>query len=150
MADPELQYIAKDELKTVRKKNGLLVMGTQEAEDISESPISSTIVQQTATMIFCPNPKADRKAYVEGMKLTQTEFDIIRTGMPEGSNRYLIKQGHSSVVVELDLSDPAFADSLAVLSGTTANVELVDNIIARVGAKPEAWLPIFYDLRKGS
>jgi hypothetical protein len=86
-------------------------MGTQEAEDISESPISSTIVQQTATMIFCPNPKADRKAYVEGMKLTQTEFDIIRTGMPEGSNRYLIKQGHSSVVVELDLSDPAFADS---------------------------------------
>lgn len=150
LEDPELLYIAKDELKTIRKKNGLLVMGTQEAEDVVKSPISSTIIQQTATMIFCPNPKADRTAYVDGMKLTNTEFEIVRSGMPPGSNRYLIKQGHSSVVVELDLSSPVFADALAVLSGTKANVKLLDDIIERVGPNPEVWLPIFSNLRQGA
>ncbi|ODV41534.1 hypothetical protein AWV79_35830 [Cupriavidus sp. UYMMa02A] len=150
LQDPELLYIAKDELKTIRKKDGLLVMGTQEAEDIVNSPISSSIIQQTATMIFCPNPKADRAAYITGLKLTETEFEIVRTGMPAGSNRYLIKQGHSSVVVEVDLSNPAFADALSILSGTKANVLLLESIMAEVGTDPNVWLPIFYERRRGS
>jgi type IV secretory pathway VirB4 component len=146
--DPELMYIAKDELKTIRKKNGLLVMGTQEAEDAVGSAISSTIVQQTATMILCPNPKGDRKAYVEGLKLTETEFQIVRSGMPVGSHRYLVKQGHSSVVVELDLSPQAFANSLAILSGTKENVSLYESISAEIGSTdPDKWLPVFYERR---
>lgn len=149
LQDPELEYIAKDELKTIRKKNGLLVMGTQEAEDVANSAIASTIIQGTATMIFCPNPKADRKAYIEGMKLTEAEFNIVRSGMPVGSNRYLVKQGHSSVVIEVDLSNPDFSDELSILSGTTENVKLLRSIMAEVGPNPDHWLPIFYERRRG-
>jgi type IV secretory pathway VirB4 component len=149
--DPELTYIAKDELKTIRKKNGLLVMGTQEAEDVVKSTIGSTIIQQTATMILCPNPKGDRKAYMDGLKLTETEYQIVRTGMPPGSNRYLIKQGHSSVVVELDLSATAFADALSILSGTKENVHLYEAIAAELGtADPDRWLPVFYERRSAT
>lgn len=151
LQDEELSYIAKDELKTIRKKNGLLGMGTQEAEDIVNSKISSTIIQQTATMILCPNPKGDRAAYVDGLKLTETEFQIVVSGMPVGSNRYLIKQGHSSVVVELDLSSPAFADSLSILSGTQENVRLYESIVAELGTtNPDVWLPVFYERRNAA
>jgi type IV secretion system protein VirB4 len=149
LADPEMEYIAKDELKTIRKKGGLLVMGTQEAEDVVNSTIASTIIQATATMILCPNPKADRKAYIDGLKLTEAEFLLVRQGMMPGSNRYLIKQGASSVVVELDLGDPSFANELSILSGTAANIGVYDELVAQLGTKnPDKWLPIFYERRK--
>lgn len=151
LQDEELSYIAKDELKTIRKKNGLLGMGTQEAEDVVNSAISSTIIQQTATMILCPNPKGDRKAYVDGLKLTETEFQIVVSGMPVGSNRYLVKQGHSSVVVELDLSAPSFSDALSILSGTKENVRLYESIVAELGTtNPDVWLPVFYQRRNAA
>lgn len=51
----------------------------------------------------------------------------------------MLKQGHNSVVAELDLN--GFDDELAILSGRTANVELLDAIRAEVGDNVENWLP---------
>ncbi len=48
----------KDWLKTLRKLNGMVVFATQSVEDATNSDISETLIQQTATHIFLPNPKA--------------------------------------------------------------------------------------------
>jgi type IV secretion system protein VirB4 len=56
-----------------------------------------------------------------------------------------VKQGHDSVVVELDLS--GLDDALAVLSGRAETTAVVDEIIAEVGSDPAVWLPLFHKRR---
>ena len=147
LADKAFEDFVQNKLKTIRKQNGILVTGTQSPSDTLKSPIAKTIIEQSPTQIFMPNPKADYDDYVEGFKLTQREFEIIRT-LPEGSRRFLVKQGSASVVAELNLK--GFDDELAVLSGTTANVAIVEQAIADAGSDPAAWLPVFHQRRKAA
>lgn len=60
---------AKDKLKTIRKQNGLGIFMTQEPADALDSKIGKTIVQQTATQILLPNPKADENDYINYYQL---------------------------------------------------------------------------------
>ena len=43
----------------IRKQNGIIGFGTQSAADIVRSSSASTLIEQTATNVFFPNPKAD-------------------------------------------------------------------------------------------
>jgi len=53
-----------------------------------------------------------------------------------------VKQGHQSVVCELDLK--GFDSELAVISGRRAAVELMTRLIERHGPEPSNWLPHFH------
>ena len=112
--DPAFQDLAQNKLVTIRKQDGFLVMFTQSPKQVLKSPIAYAIIGQTATKIFLPNPEADYDDYVNGFKLTQREFEIVKE-LGEKSRRFLIKQGQNSVVAELNLR--GFDDELAVLSG---------------------------------
>ncbi|WP_185929144.1 hypothetical protein, partial [Mesorhizobium sp. M7A.T.Ca.US.000.02.2.1] len=59
-----------------------------------------------------------------------------------------VKQGKQSAICELNLA--GLEDVISVLSGTTATVELLNQIRAELGAdtKPADWLPVFHDRRK--
>ncbi|MDZ4053246.1 MAG: VirB4 family type IV secretion/conjugal transfer ATPase [Phenylobacterium sp.] len=141
LADPYFEDLAKNKQKTIRKQNGIFVFATQEPGDALESPIAKTLVQQCATFIFLPNPKADEDDYREGFKVTKAEFELIKS-LGESSRRFVIKQGDAAAVAELNLG--GFDDELLVLSGTPDNAELVESIIAEVGDDPAVWLPIFF------
>ena len=130
---------------TIRKQNGLGVFATQMPSSLLNSKIASSLVQQVATEIYLPNPKADYEEYTKGFKVTDAEFEII-INMGEESHMFLIKQGHNSMIGHLDLN--GFDDELAILSGSIDNNELVDEIIKEVGDTPEAWLPVFHERRK--
>ena len=91
-----------------------------------------------------PNPAADRDDYVDGFKLTEREFEIIKE-LGEKSRRMLIKQGENSVVAELNLR--GFNDELAVLSGNTATSMLVERLVKEKGEAPENWLTEFHKIR---
>ena len=135
----------KELLKTVRKSNWFLVTATQSPHDALGSGISHTIIEQTATQIFLPNPKANKEDYVDGWKLSEKEYETVRD-LPEHSHCFLIKQGHKAVLAKLDLN--GFDDELAILSGTTENIALLDAIRKRVGDDPSVWLPVFFDERR--
>ena len=77
--------------------------------------------------------------------------------MGEESRMFLVKQGHQSMIGCFDLSDVkdadgntviGFGDELAILSGSSDNVELLDEILAEVGDDPEVWVPVFHQRRK--
>ena len=142
MSDHYIEDLAKNKQKTIRKQNGIFVFATQEPSDALESPIAKTLVQQCATYIFLPNPSADYEDYSQGFKLTDAEFDLIKS-LGEDSRRFLIKQGGNSAIAQLNLH--GFDDELLVLSGIPDNAELVEEIIAEVGEDPAVWLPIFYN-----
>jgi type IV secretion system protein VirB4 len=128
----------KDWEKTIRKRNGLVGFVTQSAEDALKSKISSAIVEQAATQIFMANPKGQAADYVGGFGLTPHEFDLVRT-FPDSEHCFLIKHGRDSVVARLSLAGEG--DLLTILSGRERTVRILDEIRARTGDAPSAWMP---------
>jgi type IV secretion system protein VirB4 len=144
--DEAFRDLAQNKLVTIRKQDGFLVMFTQSPKQVLKSPIAYAIIGQTATKIFLPNPEADFDDYVNGFKLTQREFEIVKE-LGEKSRRFLIKQGQNSVIAELNLR--GFEDELAVLSGNTATSLLAEKLVKEHGEDPAIWLPEFHRIRKG-
>ena len=140
-----------DVLKTGRKRGEFMILVTQSPEEAVNSPIFPAIVQQTPTKILLPNPDAEYKNEQGGgysrIGLTQKEFIQLQR-LALDSRTFLIKQGHQSSFGVLDLY--GFDDEISVLSGTTKNVELLDEILTNFEKQPisDVWLPIFYEARR--
>lgn len=147
LADESFRSLAVDGLKTYRKMNGMMVFGTQSPADVLKSKISHTILEQCHTKIFMPNPHGSEEDYVKGFGLSQEEFRLVSKELSAESRRFLVKQGHNSVVCELSLD--GMGDELAVLSGRAETVELLDAIRAIHGDDYAVWGPIFHTERKG-
>jgi type IV secretion system protein VirB4 len=137
----------KDWEKTIRKRNGIVGFCTQSAADALESRIASAIVEQSATQIFLPNPKARGVDYIDGFGLTPHEFDLVRS-LPDTSHCFLIKQADHSVVARLDLT--GLEAQLKVLAGAERAVRRLDQARAEVGDDPRDWLPLYLAEPQGS
>jgi type IV secretion system protein VirB4 len=129
----------KDWLKTLRKLNGMVVFATQSVEDAVGSSISDTLIQQTATQIFLPNPKAT-DPYRKAFMLSEREFNLLKNTDP-ATRYFLVKQNKDVVVARIDLA--GMGDLISVLSGRAETVGLLDQIRAEVGNDVNVWLPIF-------
>src|SRR3546814_736729 len=64
------------------------------------------------------------------------------------SRKFLVKQGHDSVVVELDLT--GLDDELSVLSGRAETTPIAVQAAAEFGPDPANWLPVFHQRRRPS
>ncbi len=139
--DAAFERFAKDGPKTWRKLNGVMCLATQSAGDVLGSNISRTIIEQTPTKIFFPNTDASADEYIGGLGLTEREFKLIKEELEPGSRQFLVKQGHHSVVCQLDLK--GFTGELAVISGRASSVERLHDLLREVGSDPARWLPLF-------
>jgi len=142
--DPVFTYRIKDWMKTIRKQNGILGFATQSVRDALNSDVGDTIIEQSPTQVFLPNNKASEDDYCKGFGLTHHELKLIREMSPE-SRCFLIKHGSDSVIARLDLS--GMNDFIAVLSGRTESVNLMDKIISETSPNPEDWLGLFIQRR---
>ena len=151
-----LKEFARNKQKTIRKQNGLGIFATQSPEDALRSDIAAALVEQTATLILLPNPQADRRDYIDGLKLTEAEFQLL-TRLDERSRCFLVKQGHVSALCRLDLQ--GLDDALAVLSANTGNIQLLQQVLEQLAPgdthgqqalPPQQWLPLFHDARHAS
>jgi type IV secretion system protein VirB4 len=140
LQDPTFANYIVDKMKTIRKLNGIVGFGTQSAADIAKAPQSHTLIEQSATNIHFPNPRADQESYVARFGLTAKEFAFIRETPPE-KRTFLIKHGNDSVIARLDLS--AMPDLVKVLSGRKETVEECVALRAQYGDDPQDWLPHF-------
>lgn len=129
-----------DKMKTIRKLNGIVGFGTQSAADIAKAKASHTLIEQSATNIHFPNPRADEESYIKRFGLTFKEFNFIKNTPPE-KRTFLIKHGNDSVIARLDLS--TMPDLVKVLSGRKETVEECAALRERLGDSPENWLPTF-------
>lgn len=144
LEDPAFERFAKDGPKTWRKLNAVMCLATQSPADVLASPISRTILEQTPTKIFFPNPDAPASDYQDGLHLGARETQLIREGIEPGSRRFLVKQGRLSVVAELDLK--GLDAELAVISGRAETLAIVNRLIAATGPDPAHWLAHFHRL----
>ena len=139
--DPVFEQFAKDGPKTWRKLNGVMVLATQSASDVLESRISRTIIEQTPTKIFFPNPSAAGEEFLEGFALSEREFTLIRDELQPGARVFLVKQGTQSVVCRLDLS--GLEAQIQVLSARASGLRRLEQLLRERGPEPQAWLEAF-------
>jgi type IV secretion system protein VirB4 len=141
LADPAFENFAKDGPKTWRKLNAVMVLATQSASDVLESPISRTILEQTSTKVLFPNSEASERDYRDGLGLTERELALIKEQLEPGSRVFLVKQGHHSLGCRLDLK--GFDAELAVISGRASQLRRLEQLMAEHGQQPASWLPVF-------
>lgn len=134
--DPVFAARIRDWMKTLRKRNAIVGFGTQSARDALDSSVSAAIIEQAATQIFMPNPRATAADYCEGFGLTEQELSLVQT-LPQHARCFLVKRANASVVARLDLS--SMPDMLIALSGRESSVRLLDELRRRHGDHPSAW-----------
>lgn len=140
LKDPIFSDFIVDKMKTIRKLNGIIGFGTQSAADIARSPASHTLIEQSATNIQFPNPRADEESYIDRFGLTAKEFSFIRNTPPE-RRTFLIKHGNDSVIARLDLG--GMPDLIKVLSGRKESIEECARLREQHGEDPAGWLSKF-------
>lgn len=140
LEDPAFETFAKDGPKTWRKLNGVMVLATQSASDVLRSPISRTIVEQTPTKIFFPNIEAMEDEYTRGFGLSHREFALIRQIDP-ASRRFLVRQGHHSVLCNLDLQ--GCVPELRVMASRRSDVDQMRTLMEQFGSRPQDWVRHF-------
>ncbi|MER9651061.1 VirB4 family type IV secretion/conjugal transfer ATPase [Mesorhizobium sp. M0199] len=140
LSDETFSNFIVDKMKTIRKLNGIVGFGTQSAADIAKAKASHTIIEQAATNIHFPNPRADDESYIKRFGLTVKEFNFIKNTPPE-KRTFLIKHGNDSVIARLDLS--SMPELVKVLSGNKKTIEECAALREKYGDEPENWLAEF-------
>ena len=144
LRDPVFKDFAYNRLKTIRKLNGMLVVGTQSPAEIIRDEIAPAVIEQCGTQILAANPGADREHYVDGMKFEPEVFDVVKNLDPQARQYVVVKnqfrRGDTrrfAARVTLDLS--GIGRYTRVMSGSADNLEIF-NSIYQEGMQPYEWL----------
>lgn len=140
LGDPYFTDWVDNEFKVIRKKNGILVAATQSPAHALKSKIACSIMEQTPTKILLANEYANKAEYVDGLKLTEAEWDVF-SGITKESRMMLVKHGgEGGESAQCTMPLHRSPDVLTILSGTTSNVNLVDAMVDRKGKLPANWI----------
>ena len=119
----------KNKFKTIRKQNGFLRLATQSVEDFLRLPIAKTLIEQSSTKIFLPNPLAKEDDYVKGLNLSKEEYEIIKAFIPT-NRQFLVKRQDEKVIATLDLSSVG-KENLMILSTGASYIDTIDKIFSQ-------------------
>lgn len=126
-------------LRTVRKKNGALVLATQSLSEINNSAIRDLILESCPTKIFLPNPEAlnpaTRKQY-ESVGLTDRQIELIATAVRKRDYYFVSPLGQR--MFSLDLGPLAL--SIVGVNGKKKRHRVDELINEHGGYWLEAWL----------
>lgn len=96
-------------LRTIRKKNGFIVLATQNLEELARSDAFATIVDNIPTRIFLPNINvvAHEELYKGRFQLTSAQMEIIKSATAKRD--YLINKPDHSRLVQISIPDQILA-----------------------------------------
>lgn len=138
----------KNKFKTIRKQNGFLRLATQSVEDFLKLPIAKTLIEQSATKIFLPNPLAKADDYINGLNLSEDEYQIIRDFQPV-KRQFLIKRQDESVIATLDLSTLG-KENLMILSTGASYIDTIENIFSNKDISLESKITTLKEIYKNA
>src|SRR5205807_7679501 len=100
----------RDWLKTMRRKNAVVVMATQQISDVANSEIADVVFENTATKILLPNAESKNpgsRAFYERVGLNDRELDILQVSVPKQHYYVVSKLGRR--LVDLNVGKVALA-----------------------------------------
>lgn len=102
LTDETFRGMIEKSLRTIRSKGGALVFITQSPGDLLASGIARVLVEMCPTQFHLANPRGQRADYVDGLHLTDGQFDALHD-IQGGQGTFLLIQGDKSVVAQLPL-----------------------------------------------
>ncbi|MBQ4874733.1 MAG: hypothetical protein HRK26_01285 [Rickettsiaceae bacterium H1] len=132
-------------LLRMSKLNCVVIFTTSDIETILSSKFTEYLNKNVATQIFLPGNVVMNKSYTKAFGVTKEDMFMISN--LQGHNRhFFLKQGDSSVVLKLDVSDMIESK---VLSANKKDVEYMRLAMEEMKSEQaEVWLPMFYDKTK--
>ncbi len=129
-------------LEMLRKRNTLVIMATEKAEEVLTSPLSADIMKQVATQIYLPNAQADGNEYERIFGLTPIETQYLKK-MELAKRQFMLKRGQQSIVAQIDLQP--LKTQVPVLSANEITLNAMSKIISEQGVEPKNWLFDFFE-----
>lgn len=137
-AVPSFVAMAEDQIRTIRKNEGVVLMATQSPHDLVVSPIAHMFKQNVPTKIFFGDEGASPEDLI-ALDCTPEEIRTVKHVLPLMRFSFLVKRPGGSVICRFDLS--AAKEKIAVISGRRATYNLMLRLIERHGEQPEQWVP---------
>ena len=138
LSDPAFALFIENKERTIRKQNGVLILTTQSPADFFNTEGMDALIDQVATKILLPNPRAKYDDYVHRLGLEEEEYYLIKN-MGVKSREFLIKQQAESTHCYLNLRN---VPAVNVLSGSLARAVYAERLQADYG---DEWLQKYYD-----
>ena len=137
--DPGFAEQIKNLAKTIRKKNGVLMFGSQSAADLIHTPAGEDIVNQSPTKIFTPNPEGQPADY-RGYRLTPDQIELILS-LRKDAHAFVLVQDGETARLTFDLTHaPALIE---LLSARETTLQRMHGLMDEYGPAPREWLAQF-------
>ncbi len=112
-------------LQEIRKLDGVGIFAAQDAQTVFENPIAAKLKANIAGYLLYPDPKADRKYYVDIIGLTNEEYNWILK--PHHRKVLFKRKGGDSAILDVDLS--CLGDYLNVFNSSSDAVQDLEQAI---------------------
>ena len=126
--------------KTIRKRNGLIIFGSNNPMDLTRTEAGRELIVQSPTTIFTANPAGSAGDY-DHYRLNERQIGQILALAP-GSRELILVQRDHSAHLNFDLS--ACPALIKVLSGRTATLHEMHRLIKQHGPAASQWLGHFH------
>ena len=128
---PKIQMM----LEEIRKTDGIFIGAIQEAGAVLDHKIAPKIKNNIGTYILFPEPRAERKHYVNELRLNETEFNWIRRPNPR---EIMVKRKDGESVV-LNINLKPLENYLRVFNSSSDNVQTMETL----RRKTDDWKTLF-------
>ena len=91
-------------LQEIRKLDGIFISMVQSADHILRHEAAQAYLNNTATFLLFPEPRAAREDYIDTLGLNEAEFKWIKTTDVKSRQVLLKRRGGESVLLDVDLS----------------------------------------------
>ncbi len=124
---PTLRAYVQEALKTWRKRNAMMMLATQAADDFASADLLRTVVESCPTKLLLANPSLDTQQYVDLFHLNPMEVELLTSLMPR--QQILLKRPSLAKVLSLHV-DPK---SYWIYTNTPVDNERVATIFRESG-----------------
>jgi type IV secretion/conjugal transfer VirB4 family ATPase len=124
---PTLRAYVQEALKTWRKRNAMMMLATQAADDFASADLLRTVIESCPTKLLLANPSLDTQQYVDLFHLNPMEVDLLTNLIPR--QQLLLKRASLAKVLSLTV-DPK---SYWIYTNTPVDNERVDESVLAHG-----------------
>jgi len=103
---PTLRAYVLEALKTWRKRNAMMMLATQTADDFASADLLRTVVESCPTKLLLANPSLDAQQYVDLFHLNSMEVDLLTGLVPR--QQVLLKRPTLAKVLSLNVDPKSY------------------------------------------
>lgn len=103
---PTLRAYVQEALKTWRKRNAMMMLATQTADDFASADLLRTVVESCPTKLLLANPSLDPQQYVDLFHLNSMEVDLLTGLVPR--QQLLLKRPTLAKVLSLNVDPKSY------------------------------------------